>query len=269
MAASQRDVTTPRLHLMWGHLRNLMNFTSVEIPGSVRLVGTVCGEFPVDAHNPVFLEVAKEYKREDLSGRFNCSGSVAGQVLYTNYWHPVRAVPLPRFDTDPDLTLEELCEGYSHLLDDWHGSFIPDNLPCAAVALKFHGNYSDEREAQRIAVLLLYPNRTARTMFLDFFEGAMDDCISPEWYLSVTMLESIETAISGFRKMATIQPDWDRTYSSVFIKPNFLGNFLVRGRERVTSERKWESEWTYAAHQEFVLDSTALLDKVQGFFTGR
>jgi len=149
MGGIDSNFATADLPLMWGHLRNIVDFENVTIPRSVRLVGSVCGEFPVDAYSPIFLEIAKEHKREDLSGRFNCSGSYAGQALYSNFWHPVRSIPLPLFENDPDLSMQEFRNGYSHLLEEWDNSSIPDNLPCAAVSLKTHGNYCDEREAQR------------------------------------------------------------------------------------------------------------------------
>ncbi len=266
MVSIQTDVTTSHFQLIWGHLRNLIDFENVVIPGSVRLVGTICGEFPVDAYTPVFLEIAKEHRREDLSGRFNCPGSTAGQALYNNYWHPVRTIPLPLFDAEPGLSTQELCKGYHQLLKDWHDSCIPDNLPCAAVSLKFHGNYCDEREAQQIVVLIIYPNRTARLLFLDFFEGALDDCISPEWYLSVSKLKSMDAAIQEFRETPMNQCGLQRTYSSILIKPNFLGDILIRGKQNETSLRKWGYEWTYASRHDLTLDLHNLLDELQDLF---
>ena len=266
MKSMQESITTPNFPLIWGHLRNLVDFDNVVIPRSVRLVGTVCGEFPVDAYFPVFLEIAKEHKREDLSGRFNCSGSNAGQVLYTNYWHPVRKILLPLFEIDSDLSMQKLRESYCQLLKEWQDSCIPDNLPCAAVSLKFHGNYCDEREAQRIVVLLVYSNSIARLMFLDFFEGAMDDCISPEWYLSVSKLMPIDYAIEKVTEISLNQSELHRAYSSISIKPNFFGNVLIHGKKEETSERKWGFEWTYSSHSELVIDLATLLDEFQSIF---
>ncbi|MHA1137117.1 MAG: hypothetical protein ACTSSE_11590 [Candidatus Thorarchaeota archaeon] len=266
MKSIQEDLATQNFPLIWGHLRNLVDFDSVVIPRSVRLVGTVCGEFPVDAYSPIFLEIAKENKREDLSGRFNCSGSNAGQVLYTNFWHPVRSIPLPIFETDPDLSMQEFREGYSQLLEEWYDSCIPDNLPCTAIALKAHGNYCDEREAQRIDVLLVYPNSTARLMLLDFFEGGMDDCISPEWYLGASKLMSIETAFRKITEMASNQSELQRVRTSLFVKPNFLGGILLRGKRSETSEREWGFNWSYDSHSELTNDLGSLLDELQSFF---
>lgn len=262
----QESITTIDFPLIWGHLRNLIDFDKVVIPRSVRLVGSICGEFPVDSYFPVFLEIAKEHKREDLSGRFNCSGSTAGQVLYTNYWHPVRSIPLPLFEIDSDMSMQKLRESYGQLIEEWQDSCIPDNLPCAGVSLKFHGNYCDEREAQRIAVLLVYSNSVTRLMFLDFFEGALDDCISPEWYLSVSKLMPIDCAIEKFTEISSNQSELHRAYSSISIKPEFLGNLLTHGNKEETSERKWGLEWTYNSHSELVIDLTTLLDELRNIF---
>ncbi|MGY5858812.1 MAG: hypothetical protein RTU63_05545 [Candidatus Thorarchaeota archaeon] len=266
MKSTQETITTTSFPLIWGHLRNLVDFENVVIPRSVRLVGTVCGEFPVDAYFPIFLEIAKENKREDLSGRFNCSGSNAGQTLYSNYWHPVRSIPLPLFEIDPDLSMQEFREGYSQLLEEWQNSCIPDNLPCAALSLKIHGNYCDEREAQRIVVLLVYPNCIARLMFLDFFEGAMDDCISPEWYLSVSKLMPIDSAIQKINEISVNQSEWQRARSSISIKPEFLGNVLIYGKKEETCDRKWEIEWSYDSHSKLLVDLSTLLDEIQNIF---
>ena len=154
-------------------------------------------------------------------------------------------------------------EGYSQLLEEWQNSCIPDNLPCAALSLKIHGNYCDEREAQRIAVLLVYPNRLARLINLDFFEGAMDDCISPEWYLSVSKLMPIDIAFQKIANLSLNQPEWQRPCSSISIKPNFLGDVLDRGKK---IEGKWGFEWTYHTQTDLIPDFNNLLDELQSFF---
>lgn len=267
MVGKQSYLTIPNLSLIWGHLRNLIDFEIMDIPSSVRLVGVVVGEFPVDAYFPVFLEVSKKYRREDLSGRFNCSGSKAGQDLYSDFWHPVRNVPLPIYRYEPNMSMQNLLQGYGQLLIDWDNSFIPDNIPCAAIALKTSGNYCDEREAQWLVVLLIYPNLTARLMFLDFFEGAMDDCISPEWYSSVSKLMSVETAIQKLGEASKNLPNWQRPLSSISTIPNFLGNFLVGGRKIETSERKWDFEWTYERSADLTDDLDLLLNEIRTLFT--
>lgn len=266
MIGIDSNFVTADFPLMWGHLRNVVDFENVKIPRSVRLVGTVYGEFPVDAYSPIFLEIAKEHKREDLSGRFNCSGSYAGQAIYTKFWHPVRSIPLPLFENDPDLSMQEFRKCYRQLLKDWNNSSIPDNLPCAAVSLKTHGNYCNEREAQRVAVLLIYSNRLARLMNLDFFEGAMDDCISPEWYLSVSKLMPIDIAIQKIAEVSLNQFQWERACSSISIKPNFLGNLLVYGKKIETDERKWGCEWTYLSQSDLIPDFNNLLNELRSFF---
>jgi len=266
MAGIQGSITTEKFPLIWGHLRNLIDFDNVLVPRSVRLIGTISGEFPVDSYSPIFLEIAREQKREDLSGRFNCSGSYTIQALCTNYWHPVRSVPLPLIEIDEDLSMQELRSGYIQLLEDWQNSSIPDNIPCAALSLKVHGNYCDEREAQKIDVLLIYPHRNARLMHLDFFEGAIEDCISPEWYLRVSKIMSIEEGLAQIYKIASNAQELQRSLSSIAVKPNFLGHILVHGKRNVTSKRKWGFDWTYNSHSELTNDLEILLDEIKTIF---
>ncbi len=266
MTGVQESIATEKFPLIWGHLRNLIDFEDVLIPRSVRLVGTISGEFPVDSYFPIFLEIAKEQKREDLYGRFNCSGSYTIQALCTNYWHPVRHIPLPHIEIDTELSMQELRTGYIHLLEEWQNSCIPDNIPCAAISLKIHGNYCDEREAQKIDVLLIYPNHNARIMHLDFFEGAMDDCISPEWYLSVSKVMSIEEGLARMNEIVSYTSELQRPLSSIAVKPNFLGYLLVNGKKNETSIRKWGFEWTYNSQSDLTNDLKTLLDEIQAIF---
>ncbi|RDE13612.1 MAG: hypothetical protein C4K48_07665 [Candidatus Thorarchaeota archaeon] len=257
------EFAAPDFSLIWGSLRNLLDFRKIEIPGSVRLVGSVRGEFPVDAYFPVFLEISSGSGREDLSGRFNCAGSSVGQEFYDRSWHPARSIPLPLYEYDPELSIQGFRESYGRLVNSWIGSPIPDNLPCAAVAVKTRGNYCDEREAQWTVVLLLWPNNSARLMSLEVFEGALEDCISPEWYLSVSRLMPIAAAIQQMKSASENLPRWDRPSSSILIEPVFLGGILTNGRKENITANHWKQEWVYDRNKNLVEDLCALLDELQ------
>jgi len=263
MVGKLDEFAAPDFSLIWGSLRNLLDFEKIEIPGSVRLVGSVRGEFPVDAYFPIFLEISHGFEREDLSGRFNCAGSNIGREFYDDSWHPARAVPLPLYEYDPELTIQGFRESYGQLLTSWIDSPIPDNLPCAAVAIKTRGNYCDEREAQWVVVLLLWPNNSARLMFLEVFEGALEDCISPEWYLNVSRLMPISAAIQRMKNTSKDIPKWDRPSSSILIEPVFLGGVLANGRKKNTTANHWKQEWVYDRNKSLVEDLSALLDELQ------
>jgi hypothetical protein len=263
MVGKLNEFAAPDFSLIWGSLRNLLDFEKIEIPGSVRLVGSVRGEFPVDAYFPVFLEISSGFEREDLSGRFNCAESNVGREFYDNSWHPARAVPLPLYEYDPELTIQGFRESYGKLLNSWISSPIPDNLPCAAVAVKTRGNYCDEREAQWTVVLLVWPNNAARLMSLEVFEGALEDCISPEWYLSVSRLLPIAAAIQKMKDVSEDLPKWDRPSSSILIEPVFLGGILTNGRKANTTANHWKQEWIYDRSKNLVEDLGALLDELQ------
>jgi len=103
-------------------------------------------------------------------------------------------------------------------------------------------------------------------MNLEFFEGAMDDCISPEWYLSVSKLMPIDVAFQKIASLPLNLPDWQRACSSISINPNFLGNILNRGRKIETDERKWGFEWTYHNQTDLIPDFNNLLDELRSIF---
>ncbi|TFG34052.1 hypothetical protein EU527_05485 [Candidatus Thorarchaeota archaeon] len=261
VVGSLEEFTTFHFSNIWGSLRNLIDFEKVEIPTSVRLVGSVHGEFPVDAYFPIFLEISKDYVREDLSGRFSCAGMDLGQKYYDSYWHPARTIPLPLFENDPELGVHGFLEGYCQLLDRWIDSPIPDNLPCAAIAIKTKGNYCEEREAQWILVLLLWPNNSARVLALELFEGALEDCISPEWYLNVSKLMPVDTAIEEIRKSSMNLPKWERPSSSLFVQPVFLGCILNNGKKESNEVSHWKHEWVYDRNDKLIEDLSLLLDE--------
>jgi len=268
MVGKLEEFTTTDYSLIWGSLRNLIDFKKIEVPGGVRLVGSVPGEFPVDAYFPIFLEVSKDFEREDLSGRFNTVGSSIKHEFYDKSWHPTRAIQLPLYEYDPELSVQGFRESYSQILNGWNNSPIPDNLPCAAVAVKTRGNYCDEREAQWTIVLLLWPNNTARLMSLEVFEGPLEDCISPEWHLSVSKLMPITAAIQKMKNISENLPKWDRPISSILLKPVFWGNILTNGKKMKTTANQWEHEWVYNRSNYLVGDLSALLDELQTVLIG-
>ncbi|MDH4212341.1 MAG: hypothetical protein OEV85_00310 [Candidatus Thorarchaeota archaeon] len=260
MVGKLDEFAAPILPIIWGSLRNLFDFEKIEIPCGVRLVGSVRGDFPVDAYSPIFLEISKELGREDLSGRFGSAVMNDEPKVYDNVWYPARTIPLPIYENDPELSYEGLRDGYCQLLSGWFNSPIPDNLPCAAVAVKTRGNYCAEREAQLIVVLLLWPNNSARLLFLEFFEGAVEDCISPEWYLSVSKLMSVSVAMQEMKRTYNHLPEWDRPNSTVSIKPLFLESALTNGRKENRFESHWKYEWIYNERKNLLIDMNVLLD---------
>ena len=59
------------ISLIWGNLRNLIDFNSKKIPGEIWLADTTTGEFPVNSFHPIFLEIPRSHKKIDISGRSN------------------------------------------------------------------------------------------------------------------------------------------------------------------------------------------------------
>ena len=217
-------------------------------------MGSVPGEFPADSFTPVFLEVSRGLKRADLSGRFNTITFSGSGMKQDTSWNPARAIPLPLYEADPSLNVMDSYELYRQLVQKWADSPIPDNMPCAAVAIKAMGSYCKERDAQWIVVGLMWPENVARVLVLDYFEGALEDCISPEWYIDVSKVMSIDEVAQRMATAARNLPNWDTPILSISVIPSFLGNCLANGRMRESSSASWEYEWVYDEQPGFVDD---------------
>ena len=100
-------------------------------------------------------------------------------------------------------------------------------------------------------------------MSLEVFEGALEDCISPEWYLSVSRLMPIAAAIQKMKNVSEDLPKWDRPSSSILIEPAFLGGILTGGRKENTTANHWKQQWVYDRNKSLVEDLSALLDELQ------
>ncbi|MFX0210518.1 MAG: hypothetical protein ACFFDT_31350, partial [Candidatus Hodarchaeota archaeon] len=165
--------------LIWGNLRNLIDFNSVIVSRDLSLVGTISGQFPVIDFHPIFLEVPKSHKKFNLSGRKNFS-----QVFIDTNLRLVtrRIISLPNYENDKNANIECL----KSIIQLWEKALIPEEIPCIALGVNIRGQNSDGREGQYVVVLLTWANQKTRILELDWFEGPLDDCITPEWYLQVS-----------------------------------------------------------------------------------
>ncbi|MHA2272034.1 MAG: hypothetical protein ACXACI_09245 [Candidatus Hodarchaeales archaeon] len=225
------------LSLIWGNLRNLVDFKTLEIPIEIVLTGTVAGTFPVNSYHPIFLEIPKDGKKMDVSGR---SGYISATNTNTPNWRPLRIVPLPIYKTVEDsLSLNSL----KWVFESWQNSLIPDDIPCLALAINTTGNYSDIRESQQIVVLLIWADCTARILKLDWFEGPLEDCISPEWYLSSSEWLSLENAFAQLKNIYSRSLSLINPIFSMFIMPSCLGQAFQGEKREINGT--WECEWIY------------------------
>ena len=176
---SKDQLQSGPLSLIWGNLRNHLDFSSVSIPTLIALTGTAIGEFPVDDYHPIFLEIPKNEFKVDFSGRFNNNYNSG---LEKTVWHQKRIIPLPIYEINDDIVDIDTLELLTH---SWSHSLVPEDIPFITLSIKVKGSYCDEREGQYVFVLLVWPDDTARILELDWFEGPVEDCITPEWSIQV------------------------------------------------------------------------------------
>ena len=215
------------------------------------------GEYPIDGWGNYFLETPKDEKKMDITGRSN--NAVRGGMKPTEC-NQRRTINLPIYSHMQDLDADDL----KIVFRNWSEIGLSDDIPCLALAVKQRGFYSDNREAQYVTVLTVWNDGVARIISLDWFEGPLEDCITPEWYMETTPLLNINEAIDKMRKIhKTTQ--WDNPIFSVYAIPKCLGNSL-KGDVSSDSYALWDSEWNYLDFPRFETDLNEILTKICKIF---
>ncbi len=252
---------TDRLSLIWGTLRNLIDFDSIDILQPFSLVGTVQGRFPVDSFHPIFLEIPRNNNKMDISGRSN---NIFVSKSNQAQWQKRRIVPLPEFREQKNLNLLSL----RNILQYWDQAFIPNEIPCISIATTIKGGYSSEgRIGQYSVVFLIWPNFTARILELDWFEGPLDDCITPEWYIRTSELMTLKNAKKIMSKLHTNPPSWDKSVFSLFTIPSCL-SINLHGQKENTDLEGWRCNWTYINYSKFKSDLNLTLGELEKLSEG-
>lgn len=259
-------LTDTKASVVWGSLRNIVDFDSIRIPSHIRLVGTQMGEFPVDSYHPLFLEVPREREKVDLSSRHDFRFGSKKNSLSGIEWSPRRIVSLPIFDQNDDASAKDIELAFTAMLAEWKRSMIPASIPSVAIAQKARGSYIAEREAQDILVLAIWNDCIARCFYLEWYEGPLEDCISPEWYLRASEFLPLSEAFDIARTYFERPIDWQNTAYSIFVKPTMLGNFLVRGTTIESPYPGWDTEWSYGNTQSFSDDIDRLLSECENLY---
>lgn len=255
-----------RLSLVWGSLRNLLDFPNVTIPEEIRLVDTIPGHFPIDSYNPVPLEIPKGGAKSDLSGRFNSLSSHLWNDICGKIPLRARIVQLPLYTYSSNMSYKEARKTYLSMLKNWNQTLIPESVPCAALALRVRGDYSNERESEFVFVLLIWPSMVARTLQLDWYEGALEDCISPEWYVKSSLTLPLQVAFSQTRNFVMNLPNWNNLKMTLSPKPAFLGFRLKNENRRREDAGGWFCEWDYDSKQNFLEDSNTIIEDMETLF---
>jgi hypothetical protein len=254
------------LSLVWGSLRNLLDFPNVTIPGQIRLVNTIPGHFPIDSYNPVPLELPRGGSRVDLSGRFNSLNSKLWKEICGKQTLRARIVQLPLYAYSSKISYKEAKKTFSTMLEIWDQTLIPESVPCAGLAIRIRGGYCNEREAEFVFVLLIWPNMIARILQLDWYEGPLEDCISPEWYIKSSLTLPLHEAFKQTTNFVINLPNWSDLRMSLSPKPAFLGFRLLNGTRRREEVGGWLCEWDYDSKQDFLEDSNQLVKDMENLF---
>ncbi len=258
-----QELSIGELALVWSSLRNILDFEDVYVPCRVALINAERGQFPVDSHTPIFLEIPSEDMKRDLSGRFGHLRLDTWRMLPQQNWSPSRTILLPVYAYDSGLEPTELRHIFMSIIRQWNTSLIPDNIACAALAVNCIGNYTDERQAQRCFVLLLWANGSANILDLDWFQGPLEDCISAEWYMHWLRIMTWPTAFDTFKQMISSKSRLTSSRLSVFIKPAWLGDLLSVKREYSENHPEWEYEWVYTDHTRCYEDVVRVLNELR------
>ncbi|MFX0124654.1 MAG: hypothetical protein ACFFAE_13560 [Candidatus Hodarchaeota archaeon] len=245
--------------LIWGNLRNLIDFNSITVPSDLCLVSTIPGEFPVYDFHPIFLEIPRSLKKFNMSGRKNFSQLFIDRDLG---WRPRRIVSLPNYENDKDTNPECL----KSIIQLWEKALIPEEIPCIALGVNITGQNSDGREGQYVTVLLIWANQKTRILELDWFEGPLDDCITPEWYLQVSEIMNVKKGLTKMEKCLTMPSNWENPLFSIYSIPPCLDCSL---------KNKWEESnlvgWRYKlSYHEYEMCMDALesiLTQIKLIFT--
>lgn len=241
------------LPTIWGNLRNLIDFSSISIPAEISLVGTTLGKFPVDNLHPIYLEVSRNLKKVDISGRL----SVPVRDRDIN-WSWKRVISLPRYENNNDIGTDCLKKFF----EAWKGTLIPEEIPSLALAIKIIGQYSETREGQYVVVLLVWPSYVARILELDWFEGPLEDCITPEWYISTSELMKPSKAFEKMRALCSRTPFWQNPCYIMYSIPECLIESL-NGEKREYDRKDWKFEHIYRNHDLLLVDLGSVLEKIE------
>jgi len=175
-------------------------------------------------------------------------------------WDIKRTVDLPVYANNKNSNLKI----FKLITKHWKDIQIPEEIPVLALATKHHGNYSDTREAQNVNVLLIWNDGVCRIVTLDWFEGPLEDCITPEWYIRATEWLQINPAFE-ILKRNTQEGNWKNQVFSIYPLPSCLGQGL-KGNDRDSPYKCWDIELRYSNYAKFIVDLDSVLSNIRFIF---
>lgn len=221
------------------------------------IVGAEIGTYPIHRWKTYYIEVPKNGRKADISGRINGVGTIR---LQQTPWDKKRLVWLPhyhRFERFHAATIQELIVHWSHIC-------CSDDMPGLALATKCTGEYSEGREAENVVVLLVWPDGVCRIASLDWIEGPMEDCVTPEWCTEVTPLLNLDDALVGITHVHE-NISWDDQKFVICTLPACLGEGFS-GNSIDSGYSLWSREWLYNTYGQYQQDLELALHRINDVF---
>jgi len=219
--------------------------------------GSLQGQYPLDGWRPYPIEVTARPIKSGIAGRgFSAFGIAPG----TAPWEPGRVVRLPLYRDCEALEPDQLRT----LFLRWPEIFLTNDLPCLAVAAKISGRYCEDREAQSVTVLLAWSDGAARLVNLDWAEGPLEDCVTPEWCVQRGELTNLRAALG---ELAGVHRNisWNGPRYFLYAIPSCLGSGLAGTRTK-SAYAPWTAEWAYQDYPTMSRDLSLLVSRIRQAF---
>lgn len=246
-----------RLVLTW-NLRNVAP-DGGQGPGlNQGITGFEACHFPIDAWEPCVLSIPRELNEKDIDGRYSNTNEVHNKRSKPTF---KRTTLFPVYSAPYNFDISQL----KLIIRHWHEISLPEDMPCIAVAVKCQGTYSDGRVGQYITVMTFWHDGVGRILSLDWFEGPIEDCITPEWYINATPPMCLDSVIAKMGSLYKNIP-WENAYFSIYSIPQCMGVGL-RGERNEAPYPLWNSEWRYISHEELSKDLTKVFQNIRSIFS--
>lgn len=231
--------------------RNIFLFNLRGVVFRTEIAGIVPGEFPVDAWHPLLLEIPEGGSKACISGRF--PGSLGSSVSPVE-WDRSRVVNLPMYENTKRCR-QETPRSVKALKE------FPHTVPIVTIANRYDGYYCEQRRAQAVSVFAVWNDGASVLLELDWCEGSLEDCVSPEWHLRASSLLPIRDGLDRLRRVCRNSPMWEDCSFYLYVIPPFLGSYLL-GRSKRIASKIWQEEWRYSQHAELMDASSQIITTI-------
>jgi len=231
--------------------RKILLFNLRDVVFETEIAGLVPGEFPIDAWHPLLLEVPEGGSKAHISGRFPAPVSSSMSRVE---WDKSRVVNLPIYEKTKRYRQENL-RGLGISKE------FPSMVPVVTVANRYDGYYCDQRRAQAVSVFAVWADGTSLLLEVDWCEGSLEDCITPEWHLRSSPRLPVKDGVDRLKGSCRNPPMWEDCSFYLYVIPPFLGSYLL-GRGKRTPSTVWQQEWRYSEHAEMMRASDRIITTI-------